>query len=213
VLNVGAGAGSYEPTDRHVLAVEPSPAMRARRPASAVPAIDATAEDVPFDDDAVDAVTALFTLHQWRDLPRGLSEMRRVSRGPVVVLTLDACRLDDFWLSRYWPERLDVARDRFPDIEEVRAGLGAESTVEAVPIPLDCTDGFVEAFYGHPEALLDPDVRAAQSLWQRLDPVVLDRGLAALSDDLDSGRWDEEYGHLRSRPTFTGPLCIVSIDR
>ncbi|GCD19173.1 hypothetical protein CTKZ_07350 [Cellulomonas algicola] len=72
VLNVGAGAGSYEPADRYVLAVEPSAAMRAQRPAGAAPALDATVEHLPFDDDAFDAAMAMVTVHQWRDVDQGL---------------------------------------------------------------------------------------------------------------------------------------------
>ena len=64
VLNVGAGAGSYEPEDRYVVAVEPSAAMRAQR---STPAVDGVAEALPFDDDAFDAAMATVTIHQWRD--------------------------------------------------------------------------------------------------------------------------------------------------
>ena len=44
VLNVGAGAGSYEPVDRRVVAVEPSAVMRRQRPPGAAPVVDAVAE-------------------------------------------------------------------------------------------------------------------------------------------------------------------------
>src|SRR5674476_628531 len=89
IVNVGAGAGSYEPSDRYVLAVEPSPAMRAQRPVHLAPAVDASAEELPLDDEAVDAAMAMVTVHQWSNAGRGLRELRRVSRGPVVVLTFD----------------------------------------------------------------------------------------------------------------------------
>src|SRR3954453_908425 len=72
VLNVGAGAGSYEPEDRYVLAVEPSAAMRAQRPASAVPALHGIAEELPLDDTGVDAAMATVTVHQWSDVQKGL---------------------------------------------------------------------------------------------------------------------------------------------
>jgi len=211
VLNVGAGAGSYEPTDRYVLAVEPSAAMRARRQAiAAPPAIDASAQLLPLDDDAVDAALAVLTIHQWGDaLVGGLREMRRVASGPVVILTLDSTKLQQFWLYEYLPARAQIEQQRFPAIENIRQVLGGTSTVESVPIPLDCSDGFVEAFYGRPESFLDPAVRAAQSAWQFLDKSEIDRGLAKLTDDIHSGSWDRRHGHLRETLTYTGRLTLV----
>src|SRR5688572_3529355 len=134
VLNVGAGAGSYEPTDRHVLAVEPSAAMRAQRPPHLSPAIDAVAERLPFDDDSVDASMALATVHQWPDLRRGLQELRRVTRGPVVVMAFDGEALDAFWLAEYAPELMAVLRQRDPPLATICAGLGEQTTVECIPI-------------------------------------------------------------------------------
>ena len=165
VLNVGAGAGSYEPEDREVLAVEPSPAMRAQRPAHLAPAIDAVAEALPFDDDSVDAAMAMITVHQWPDAAKGLGELRRVARGPVVVLTFDGEALDHFWLADYIPELLEHERRRMPLIEAICAALGPETEVQPVPVPFNCLDGFSEAFYGRPERLLDDEVRRAQSFW------------------------------------------------
>ena len=124
VLNVGAGAGSYEPEDRHVVAVEPSAAMRAQRGRHLAPAIDARAEELPFDDDAFDAAMATVTVHQWSDSMRGLREMRRVTRGPVVVLTFDGTALDRFWLAEYAPELMVAERRRYPLIESICDALG-----------------------------------------------------------------------------------------
>jgi hypothetical protein len=211
VINVGAGAGSYEPSDRYVLAIEPSSAMRARRGAlGATPAIDASAEALPLDADAVDAAMAIFTVHQWRDLRRGLRELRRVSSGPIVILTIDSDALSDYWLGEYLPARLVIARRRFPPVDAVCDLLGGMSTVSRVPIPLDCTDGFVEAFYGRPEALLDPAVRDAQSGWQFLEPSDTEAGLSRLAFDLQSGTWDSSWGHLRRQPTYLGPLTLIT---
>lgn len=210
VLNVGAGAGSYEPQDLHVVAVEPSAAMRARRPADAVPAIDAAAEALPFDDHCVDAAMAVFTVHQWPDLAGGLRELRRVTRGPVVVLTIDGDALDGFWLGDYLLERMAIERERMPTVTAIQAALGGYTDVQPVPIPRDCSDGFVEAFYARPEALLDPAVRAAQSRWQYLDSGVVERGLTHLAEDLSTGVWDAKYGHLREQDTLVGPLCMVT---
>jgi len=213
VLNVGAGAGSYEPADRCVLAVEPSAAMRARRSLTeAVPAINAAAEALPFDDTSIDAAMAIFTVHQWADPARGLAELRRVTRGPVVVMTLDVETLSGFWLGEYLPERLAAEQNRFPPLTAIREALGGRTEVTPVPIPLDCTDGFIEAYYGRPEALLDPAVRAAQSGWQFISDNVASAGLRRLADDLADGSWDTRQGHLRRQPSYTGPLVLVTAE-
>lgn len=209
VLNVGAGAGSYEPADRTVVAIEPSARMRSRRPLGAAPAVIAVAEDLPFDDDSFDAAMAMSSVHQWPDLERGLAEMRRVARGPVVVLTFDPDTFAHFWLHEYGPEMYEVEVERVGPIKAVRSGLGGSATVEPVPIPFDCTDGFVEAFYGRPEELLDPEVRAAQSAWGSAPPGAEERMVEALRADLDSGAWDERHGHLRTQPDYVGSLTLV----
>lgn len=210
VLNVGGGAGSYEPTDREVTAVEPSAAMRAQRPPHLAPAIDGTAEALPFADDAFDAAMAMVTIHQWRDVERGLHELRRVARGPVVVLTFDGSALDRLWLAEYVLELIAAERRRYPAVERVRELIGGTSTVVEVPIPIDCTDGFTEAYYARPERFLDPAVRQAQSAWGFVDAGAIERGIGRLRADLDSGAWDRRYGHLRAQPEFVGALRLVT---
>lgn len=209
VLNVGAGAGSYEPQDRYVLALEPSDAMRAQRPVDAAPAVRGVAGALPFDDRAFDAVMAVMTVHQWPDLEAGLAELRRVSRGPVVVVAGNGERLERFWLNDYAPELIAAEKRRYPALERIAARIGSTPTIEAIPIPIDCTDGICEAYYARPERLLDPAVRAAQSSWGFVDPAVEPRFVEALSADLASGRWDELYGQYRRRPTFDGSLYRV----
>lgn len=213
VVNVGAGAGSYEPTDRHVIAIEPSKAMRAQRPAHLSPAIDAIAENLPLDDDSVDAAMAMITIHQWTDLRRGLGELRRVARGPVVVLTFDGDALDRFWLADYAPELIAAERQRYPAIDSIREALGGTSRVSPVPVPIDCVDGFTEAFYARPERFLEPAVRGAQSAWGFVTPDVVERFVTRLASELESGKWEERYGDWRRRPTFEGSLRLVVAHR
>jgi SAM-dependent methyltransferase len=208
VLNVGAGAGSYEPVDREVTAVEPSAAMRDQRPAGRPAAIDAVAADLPFDDDTFDAAMATFTVHQWPDLHAGLAEVRRVTRGPVVVLTCDPDRLDRTWLAAYAPDVIATEARRYPTLDRIRTALGGAEVVD-VPIPLDCVDGFSEAYYGRPERLLDPGARLANSAWSFVAPDVADGYVRQLRDDLASGTWDAAHGHLRTQPTFDGSLVLV----
>lgn len=209
IVNVGAGAGSYEPVDREVTAVEPSAAMRAQRPAALAPAIDATAEALPFAENAFDAALASFTVHQWSDLRAGLRELRRVTVGPVVILTCDPAALDRFWLADYAPEVVATEAGRYPSIAEIADGLGGSVAVSSIPIPLDCTDGFGEAYYGRPESLLDPGARLANSAWSFVDASVVERFEASLRADLDAGRWDARHGALRTAPMFDGSLRLV----
>jgi SAM-dependent methyltransferase len=210
VLNVGAGAGSYEPADRQVTAVEPSASMRAQRPPGLATAIDATAEDLPFADGSFDAAMTMFSVHQWGDLRAGLREMRRVTRGPVLIMTGDPERLRRFWLNEYAPEVIDTEARRYPSVAELSEGLGGPVTASVVPVPLDCTDGFNEAYYGRPEALLDPAARTACSAWSFVDPAVHDRFAHDLGRDLADGTWDRRHGHLRTQPAFEGSLILVT---
>ena len=209
VLNVGAGTGSYEPQDRYVVAVEPSASMRSQRPPTAVPAIDASAEHLPFDDDCFDAGMAMVTVHQWALPEQGLRELRRVSRGPVLVLTLDRDALDRLWLAQYVPELIAAERKRFPPIGWICGVLGGNATVVPVPVPIDCTDGFAEAFYARPEALLDPEIRGCQSGWAFVAPGTEDRFVADLRADLASGAWESAHGGLRAQREFEGALRLV----
>ena len=209
VLNVGAGAGSYEPTDLEVTAVEPSATMRAQRPAHLAAAIDAVAEDLPFGDGSFDAAMATVTIHQWSDLDRGLRELRRVSRGPVVVLTFDGDALGEYWLAHYAPALIEAERRRYPEIDHVRDVLGGATSVAVVPVPRECSDGFTEAYFAHPEALLDDDVRRAQSAWSFVDDEVERASIQHLRNDLDSGEWERRFGGVRSLPFFMGSLRLV----
>lgn len=209
VLNVGAGAGSYEPVDRDVTAVEPSASMRAQRPAHLPVAIDATAESLPFPDRAFDAAMATFTVHQWSNLERGLAEMRRVTRGPVLILSCDPDLLERSWLHAYAPEMIAVEARRYPSMAAIVEGLGGNAEVKPVPIPLNCVDGFGEAYCGRPERMLDAGARLANSAWSFVDPSVGERFVAELGRDLADGSWDRRYGALRTQPFFEGSLRLI----
>lgn len=209
VVNVGAGAGSYESGRFGVTAVEPSAAMRAQRPASLPAAVDAVAEDLPFADGAFDGAMTTFSVHQWSDLAAGLREMRRVTRGPVVVLTCDPALVRDFWLYEYAPLVLDAEARRYPAIAEITEVLGGRSTVAPVPIPADCTDGFNEAYYARPERLLDPGARRACSAWSFVTPELREQYADHLRRDLASGAWDERHGALRGQLAYDGSLVLI----
>jgi SAM-dependent methyltransferase len=209
VVNVGAGAGSYEPDDLDVTAVEPSASMRSQRPPDRRTAIDAVAEALPFADNAFDAAMASVTVHQWNDQDRGLRELRRVSRGPVVILTFDGDALDGFWLADYAPELIQAERGRYPSIDHLCTVLGGTATVTGVPIPKGCPDGFTEAFFARPEQFLDPAVRRSQSAWGFVSSEAEVRAVDRLRQDLETGEWDRRYGSLRTQPAFVGSLRLV----
>jgi SAM-dependent methyltransferase len=208
VLNVGAGTGSYEPTDRWVLAVEPSPTMRAQRPADAAPALAARAEALPLDDGAVDGAMACVTIHHWEPAAAGLAELRRVARGPVVIFTFELDHLPA-WQLDYLREGVAKEQPRYPAIADIAATLGGRTRVERIPTPGDCTDGFFEAFWRRPEMLLDPDIRGAQSVWALLEPGQEQRIVERLAGALQSGAWDAAHGHLRARDSLDGALRLV----
>lgn len=216
IINVGAGAGSYEPTDRYVVPIEPFATMRAQRPKHLAPAVRATAENLPFDDNAFDAALASLTIHQWPDKAKGLAELRRVTRGPIVIMTFDVDEFHRFWLMNYAPELDAGDRARMGTIDDLRTLLAPHTShirVEKVPIPIDCTDGFTEAYYARPERLTDPRVRAAQSVWKFIAPGVEARFEQHLKADLASGAWDRKYAHFRTMPTFHGALRLVIAER
>jgi SAM-dependent methyltransferase len=196
VLNVGAGAGSYEPSDREVTAVEPSELMISQRPAGSAPVVQASAEDLPFADDAFEAAMAMITVHHWRDLAAGVGEMRRVARRRLVVLSFDPAPLADFWLIEYFPRAFEIHSGFMPPPEELAELMGG-ATIESVPIPSRCSDGFFFAIWDRPELHLDPEVRRASTVWHVMAPEEIESGLVALRADLESGRWDERHGHLR----------------
>lgn len=209
VLNIGAGAGSYEPTDRHVVAVEPSATMRAQRPAHLRPAIDAVAENLPFEDNAFDAAMGTFTVHQWSDLEQGIAEMKRVTTGPIVIMAADPDHLHDIWVANYIPEALDRELTRFPRIDRLVELLGPGTEVETIPVPLNCRDGFTEAYYGRPERFLNPDVTGAMSSWTLIDQSIVERFRQSLASDLADGTWDRNFGHLRTQPFYEGAMRLI----
>jgi SAM-dependent methyltransferase len=195
VLNVGAGTGSYEPLDRRVVAVEPSERMVDQRAAAAAPCVRGVADALPFPDSTFDAALALLTVHHWPDPHAGLREVRRTVRGPIVVFTWDKQTHDGTWLMRdYLPaaRALDTNHLTAHQIAEVLGG----GTVEVVPVPWDCHDGFAHAYWRRPERYLDPAVRAGISCFARLDADVVDSAMARLADDLRSGLWRQRHREL-----------------
>jgi SAM-dependent methyltransferase len=209
VINVGAGAGSYEPSDRDVLAIEPSAVMIAQRRRGAARALQAAAESLPVDDMSFDAAMAVLTMQHWTDVEQGLAELCRVARRRIVVVTMDVDKLRELWLIRdYIPEMLPGHAAAFPSISWLAQALPNVSVSE-LAVPRDCTDRFMAALWASPEAYLDARIRGATSAWHQVPHHVVDRALARLRRDLASGRWDERYGALRDASTLDVGLRIV----
>ena len=192
VLNVGAGAGSCEPADRQVTAIEPSVEMIRQRGPTTAPVVQGRAEDLPFDDRSFDASMAILTVHHWADQEKGLKEMRRVTRDRVVVLTYDPAHRG-FWLADYIPELVALDEAQMPGMTDYEAWRGPVE-ISAVPIPHDCGDGFLCAYRRRPAAYLDPGIRSAMSSFWALGDV--SEGLGRLASDLDSGAWARRYSDL-----------------
>jgi SAM-dependent methyltransferase len=212
LLNVGAGAGAYEPRDRTVLAVEPSPVMIAQRPADAAPAVLAAAERLPFVDGSFDAAMALHTVHHWADPAAGLRELRRVARR-VVVVAGDASVIDRLWLTAEYFPRMAFGGRADLQPEAIAARLGGRTEIRPLRVPVDCLDGFTEAFLARPEAYLDPAVRRNMSTFRLLPEDHVAEGVARLRRDLESGAWNARNGELRRRSHLDMGLRIVVSER
>lgn len=208
VLNVGAGTGSYEPDDRVVTALEPSAEMISQRPPGSAKAYHGSAEAMPFANDQFDAAMAVLTVHHWTDLEAGLREMRRVTKGPLVILTFDP-ESPYFWLADYIPEIIELDQPIMPKLDAFDRILG-KNKVESVLVPRDCTDGFLGAYWQRPHAYLDPRVRSAISTFSKLDNVA--SALARLEQDLASGVWEERYGHLMELESLDVGYRLVVVD-
>jgi SAM-dependent methyltransferase len=200
VVNVGAGTGSYEPDDRYVIAVEPSDVMAEQRPPSRVPAIRASAGELPLRDRSVDAAMAILTLHHWDDAQeRGVRELRRVARDRVVILTYDASVSGRMWLmADYLPEVAALDERIFPSPDALARWLGGAVEVETIPIARDTSDWMLGSFWAHPERVLDERARANTSGLARMPAAVVERVVRSLRRDLEDGSWDARHGELRA---------------
>lgn len=204
VLNAGAGTGSYEPTDRLVTAIEPSLEMIRKRSLGAAPAIQASAGDLPFGDKSFDAAMAILTIHHWPDKQAGLREMCRVTRGRIVLLTYDPAHRP--WLTDYLPELAALDEAQMPSMSDYEKWLGGVQ-IMPVPVPHDCSDGFLYAYWRRPAAYLDPHIRSGSSSFWAIGNA--EAGLEKLKRDLDSGDWKRRYAELFARDEYDAGYRLV----
>lgn len=196
VINIGAGAGAYEPRDRLVIAIEPSRTMIQQRPPGAAPALQASAEALPLGDASVDAALAVLTVHHWSDKGRAFAEIRRVARRRAIFFTCDPA-FPGSWVTRdYFPMIRSRDLGRFPPLQAFKALGSVESAI--IPIPCDCSDGFLAAFWRRPYSYLDPRVRQNISSFAGFTKAELEPGLRRLEQDLASSAWDRRYTSLRA---------------
>jgi SAM-dependent methyltransferase len=185
-------------------------AMALQRPEHLVPAVLGVAESLPVADKAADAAMGVLTIHHWSDPERGVAELRRVARRRVVLVTVDPAVEAGMWLfAEYVPEIAARDRDEFPPVERLCRWMGARAAVHTIPIPADCTDGFLLSFWSRPEAVLDADARRATSGFARLDGTAERSAVARLAEDLRSGAWDRAHGSLRRRDQLDVGLRLV----
>jgi SAM-dependent methyltransferase len=197
VVNIGAGSGSYEPTNLTVVPVEPSELMIQQRPPSLPPAVRGVAEALPLPDLSVDAALAVLAAHHWADRSAAFAEIRRVARRRAVFFTHDP-DAPFGWLDDYFPALADDRTARYPRLMEFEV-LGRVK-IQPVPVPADCTDGFTAAYWRRPDAYLDEAVRANMSTFALLDSLVVADGVARLARDLADGSWHSRYASLRALP-------------
>jgi SAM-dependent methyltransferase len=207
VVNVGAGAGSYEVQGRVAVAVEPSAEMVTQRPSGSAPVVRACAEQLPFRSNAFDGAMAILTVHHWTDPVAGLREIRRVTDGPVAVFTFDRSVHNRMWLADYLPAAVDLDPDHL-DSTEIAHALGG-GHVEPVLVPHDCVDGFAHAYWRRPDAYLMPAVRAGISSFARLPDDIVDTAIAKLRADIDSGRWAQDHADLLELSEYDGGFRLV----
>lgn len=212
VVNIGAGAGSYEPPTT-VAAIEPSRTMIRQRSPSP-PVIQAVAEALPVRGKSADAALAVLTVHHWSDLAAGIAEMVRVARRRLVFFTWRPEITAGFWLlSEYLPAAAATDARLAVPLQELTATLpGLPATVVPVPVPHDCIDGFATAYWRRPEAYLDPQVRAGISMLAKADPDELTEGLTRLEADIDSGNWQRKHADLLDLNALDVGNCTVTVD-
>ena len=211
VVNVGAGSGSYEPRDRDVTPVEPSEVMIAQRDPGRPRAVRSSAYPLPFPDQSFDAAMAVLTVHHWdADQERGVRELRRVARGPVVILSFDLEVSARMWLvADYIPEIAELDRRTCPPPETLGGWLDGDVEIRVVPISRDTPDWSLGSFWAHPERVLDAEARAGVSGFARMPPEIVNRVVQAVARDLEDGTWDARHGRLRQLDEYDAGMRLV----
>ena len=207
ILNIGAGSGSYEPEGVDLIAVEPSSEMIAQRSTSAHPVVQASAESLPFEENAFSHVMTVLSMHHWKDRVQAYSEINRVATEKFVALTWDP-DAKPFWLTRdYFPDIMEVDRKIFARKDEFNEYF---DNVEITPllIPEDCKDGFLAAFWKRPQAYLRENIRQSMSSFAKMANT--STGLQQLERDLKNGTWKVKNKDILDRDTLDAGYILIS---
>ena len=207
ILNIGAGAGSYEPPNMDLVALEPSSKMINQRAKDAYPVVQGSAENLPFDNNSFSHVMTILSMHHWINKPKAFKEINRVAKERFVAVSWNP-EAEPFWLTRdYFPEMYEADRAIFPKLNELNLYFG---DVKMVPlsIPEDCIDGFLAAYWKRPEAYLNPTVRQSISTFSKLKSV--EKGLQKLKNDLDSGVWLERNKEILNSSSLDAGYVLIT---
>jgi SAM-dependent methyltransferase len=186
IVNIGAGTGSYEPYWADLIAVEPSGQMISQRAANAHPVEKASAESLPFPDKHFSHAMTVLSMHHWQDKAAAFAEITRVTSEKFVAVSWDP-GAPPFWLTRdYFPEFHAEDLTNFPSLSELESHFD-DVRVTPLPIPADCQDGFLAAFWKRPSAYLDPSVQQSISSFAKASDTK--EGLLRLQTDLADGSW------------------------
>jgi len=207
IVNIGAGSGSYEPDGVELVAVEPSAQMIAQRVVGAYPAELAAAESLPFPDGSFSHAMTVLSMHHWSDRAKAFNEINRVATDKFVAISWDPTA-SPFWLTRdYFPEFHAEDLNKFPPLAEFHAHFD-DVAISVLPIPDDCQDGFLAAFWKRPAAYLNPEVRQGISSFSK--STTLDAGLEKLAADLESGVWEERNASILESDEFDAGYRLIT---
>ncbi len=219
IADIGAGTGNYAialaNSGFRIMAIEPSEEMRRQAvPHQNVRWLPGYAESIPLTNNSVDGVIIVLALHHFHNLPQAVRELSRICPdGPIVVFTMDPREGREFWFNYYFP---DIGRfvDRFfPPVQQIIdvfvKDSGWSPYISKFPLPHDLIDLNGYSGWNRPELYLDPQMRQNTSGFALADPVMVQKGLAQLQNDLTSGEWDKKNGYLRKEDSFDGGYLFI----
>jgi ubiquinone/menaquinone biosynthesis C-methylase UbiE len=212
IADIGAGTGSYASVlaecGYRVFAIEPSETMRSQAIAHpAVTWLDGYAENLPLPAQSVDAAIIMLALHHFLDYRQALNEIHRVvGNGQMIFFTYDPIMVSGFWLTEYFPSFIRDVESTFPPISKLvkEIQMITDSVVNVIPFPLpnDLSDSFAAVGWARPELYLNSGIRNGISSFSKINVDELNSGLSRLGEDLERGRWDHKYGHLRQQSQY-----------
>ena len=130
--------------------------------------------------------------------------MRRVTRGPIVLLTFDPAHRP--WLTDYLPQLATLDEAHMPPMSAYERWLG-KVRISPLLVPHDCTDGFLYAYWRRPSAYLDARIRSGSSSFWAIGDA--EAGLRKLARDLETGEWQRRYSDLLALEDYDAGYRLV----